>query len=114
MLKQIARYGRGFSNGPVRGFGPFTVRSPFDLDPRSNAVQRKVTFDEDRAPLFDLEKMLKEQEIKRRIAEANKKALELAEREEKERMERERQEEEERRRKMEEEAKVSRANAEVL
>ncbi len=64
-----------------------------------------MTFDDDRAPLFDLEKMLKEQEIKRRIAEANRKALELAEKEERER-ERQRakeEEEEEERRKMQEE-----------
>ncbi len=53
-----------------------------------------------------MEKMLKEQEIKRRIAEANRKALELAEREERERKEQEEKkrqmEEEERRRKQEE------------
>ncbi len=52
--------------------------------------------------MFDLAKMLKEQEIKRRIEEANRKALALAEKEERE--------EEERRRKMqmeEEERKKS-------
>ena len=64
----------------------------------------QVTFDEERAPMFDLAKMLKEQEIKRRIEEANRKALALAEKEERE--------EEERRRKMQMEEEEERKKSE--
>ncbi len=69
------------------------IRDPVDLDPRNaNALQtRKVVFEDDKAPVFDLEKMLKEQEIKRRIQEANRKALELVEKEKREEEERRRQ-----------------------
>ena len=35
-------------------------------------LQRNALFSEDKAPVFDLQKMLEEQEIKRKIEEANR------------------------------------------
>ena len=69
---QIARYGRGFDNGPLRAYAPLTVRRPQDLVDDNTVLQRNALFTEDKAPVFDLQKMLEEQEIKRRIAEANR------------------------------------------
>ena len=44
---QIARYGRGFSFNP-RSFGhAFTVKNPYDLDPRNSVIQRQ-TYDDDK------------------------------------------------------------------
>ena len=68
---QVARFGRGFDNSPTKDYGPIKVKSPFDFQP--NALQRTSTkFKEDNAPVFDLQEMLREQELKRRIEEANR------------------------------------------
>lgn len=70
---KVSRYGRGFANTPLKSFGPLTVKSPFDLNPRNRlgGTRDKQTYDDDRAPVFDLQKMLREQELKARIAAAN-------------------------------------------
>lgn len=67
------RFGRGFAHGPLRGFGPVTVKDPYQYQ-NQNAIQR-VTYDDDKAPVFDLQKMLEEQAIKKAIEEANRKEL---------------------------------------
>ena len=41
MFLQIARYGRGFNNGPVRA-NFLTVKNPTDIDPRVNTIRNRV------------------------------------------------------------------------
>lgn len=84
LLDQVARYGRGFSNGALRAYGPLTVKAPEDLQTaeNNNVLSRTATFTEDEAPVFDLQKMLEQQELKRRIEEANRLEAERRMREE--------------------------------
>ncbi|TRY73001.1 hypothetical protein TCAL_01873 [Tigriopus californicus] len=70
---RVMRFGRGFAHGPLRGFGPVTVKDPYQFQ-NQNEIQR-VTYDDDKAPVFDLQKMLEEQAIKKAIEEANRKEL---------------------------------------
>eukprot|EP00095_Tigriopus_kingsejongensis_P008391 snap_masked-scaffold9_size846264-processed-gene-3.0 protein:Tk08391 transcript:snap_masked-scaffold9_size846264-processed-gene-3.0-mRNA-1 annotation:"conserved hypothetical protein" len=67
---KVMRFGRGFAHGPLRGFGPVTVKDPFKFQ-TNNEIQR-VTYDDDKAPVFDLEKMMEEEAIKKAIEEANR------------------------------------------
>ena len=43
---QIARYGRGFSFNPRSFNHAFTVKNPFDLDPRNQVIQRQTYSDD--------------------------------------------------------------------
>ncbi len=73
---RVARYGRGFDNAPLKP-GTFfhstlRVKSPSDLSPLGDHRGRNRDDLNEVRPVFDLQKMLEQQELKRRIAEADR------------------------------------------
>lgn len=89
---RIARYGRGFSFNPRSFNHAFTVKNPYELDPRNSVIQRQ-TYGDDKAPFFDLDKMLAEQAaIEAKIEAVNRAEVER-EAAEKEKMRKEEEEE---------------------
>lgn len=77
---QIRRQGRNFASGEKLKFTkPVTVKDPSQFNPPTEA--KRVTFDEEKAPIFDLNKMIQEEaeKLKNQVEVASLMAAHAAE-----------------------------------